>query len=417
MIFVCVSYKSSSVLDSNTKQSKALYDASISNLRVLIECEKDGKALIDSYVDRSAADFAVIFSKHADESANINGMAAERRVEFTKQLDELQASLLETFTRFNQDIVQMSKLVTENSNTVTEFCNSIAQTMQSNSDMVVGQLKTYRKNIGETYSANDKVSSAMENLIDQFKVLISQSRDNNETIKSVARNLSLDERRIQQELGDNLKTIDNFNIQMANEITSMTSKLDECDQSVKTINTRTNEIVNISKTHELKSTECLRELQTVFNTQKTSLTNEIEVMMSKVVDQCEIMKINIDAGLESVIHEMTMEHERIDTNKADFDDAMQNLESTQSEYHQKLGKNIEECAQRLDQFHNAELKIYQPTGQTPSKRDYVYPRALVSTSPHDKIIKDFWRRHNPEDLNCSAIEAIAEVSIIIPPLR
>lgn len=390
-----------------------MYDASISNLRVLIECEKDGKALIDGYVDRSAADFAAIFTKHANEAENINGMAAERRAEFTKQLDELQASLLQVFTRFNQDIDQMSELVNENSNKVSEFCNAIAQTMKTNSDMVVGQLKTYRQNLDETYSGNDKLSSAMENLIDQFKVLISQSRNNNETIKSVARNLSSDERRIQQELGDNLKTIENFNIQMANEITSMTSKLDECDQSVKTINTKTDEIVNISKTHELKSTECLEELQTVFNTQKTSLTNGIEEMMSKVVDQCEIMKINIDAGLESVIHDMTMEHERIDTNKADFDDVMQNLESTQLEYHQKLSENIEVCAQRLDQFQQAELKVYQATGQTPSKRDYVYPRALASTSPHEKIIKDLWKCHNPEDLNCSAIETIPEVNIII----
>lgn len=394
-----------------------MYDASISNLRVLIECENDGKALIDGYVERSTADFAAIFTKHADEAANINELAAERRTEFTKQLDELQASLLQTFTRFNQDIVRMSELVTENSNTVSQFCNSIAQTMQINSDMVIGQLKTYRQNLDVTYSANDKVSSAMENLIDQFKVLISQSRNNNETIKSVTHNLSSDERRIQQELGDNLKTIDNFNIQMANEITSMTSKLDECDQSVKAIDMRTDEIVNISKTHELKSTECLEKLQTVFNKQKTSLTNGIEEMMAKVVDQCEIMKINIDAGLESVIHEMAMENERIDTNKAEVDDVMQNLESTHSEYHQKLSENIEVCAQRLEQFQNAELKIYQPTGQTPSKRDYVYPRALASTSPHDKVIKDFWRRHNPEDLNCSAIETIAEVSIIILRLR
>lgn len=390
-----------------------MYDASISNLRVLIECENDGKAIIDGYVDRSAANFGDIFTKHVDEAANINRMAAERRMEFTKQLDELHTSLFQTFTRFNQDIGRMSELVTENSNTVSEFCNSIAQTMQNNSDMVVGQLKTYRQNLDETNSANDKVSSAMENLLDQFKVLISQSRNNNETIKSVASNLSSDEIRIQQELGDNLKRIDNFNIQMADEISSMTSKLDECNKSVNTINTRTDEIFNISKTNELKSTECLNELQTVFNTQKKALTNGIEEMMSKVVDQCEIMKINIDAGLESVIYEMTMEHERIDTNKAVFDDVMQSLESTQSEYHQKFSENIEVCTQRLDQFQKAELKVYQPTGQTPSKRDYVYPRALASTSPQDKIIKDFWRRHNPEELNCSAIETIAEVSIIL----
>lgn len=388
-----------------------MYTTSISNLRMLIECEEQSKAIIDGHVAQSRDDFTGIFSKHSDETANMVKVATERRTEFSRQLEELQSYLNQTFTQFDQDIVRLTALVTENNNTVTTFCDSISNDMQTNADNVIEQLKNYRQTLDKTYNSNDELSKNMENLMEQFKSLISQSRNNNDKIKTVANLLESDETRINQELGDNLKNIDSFKVKMTNEITSMGTKLSECDQSVKSINSTTVDMVNVNKTNEKLSADCLTELQTIFNTQKNSLADCIDDVLVKVVDQCEMTKIDLSGGLQSVINDIVIEQDRINTNKDEFDDVIQNLEMTQTEYQQMLGSDIDICSQRLDQFQTNELQIYKPSGQTPSKRDYVYPKALATTSPHAKIIKEFWRNHNPDELNCSAIDVIPEVKI------
>ncbi|XP_032590194.1 kinesin-like protein Klp61F isoform X2 [Drosophila grimshawi] len=60
------------------------------------------------------------------------------------------------------------------------------------------------------------------------------------------------------------------------------------------------------------------------------------------------------------------------------------------------------CHQELSNFHQSELKTYAPTGTTPSKRDFIYPRSLVATSPHQDIVRRYRQEQDWSDLDTTA---------------
>lgn len=152
----------------------------------------------------------------------------------------------------------------------------------------------------------------------------------------------------------------------------------------------------------------IAEMDKNFNEQKNVLTDKVYDMFNQIENRCEMTRIDIDGSLNGVIKDVTMEQDRLNANQFEFDDTMTTLEATQNEFHEMLNSDIEYCQKRLQKFQQDEIQMYTPTGQTPSKREYSYPKKLACTSPHGKIIADLWSTHNPADLDCSAI--IAEVS-------
>lgn len=64
--------------------------------------------------------------------------------------------------------------------------------------------------------------------------------------------------------------------------------------------------------------------------------------------------------------------------------------------------------------HLATIQIYLfgiILGETPSRKQFSYPNMLVSTSPHDRIVRRFWHNFDGSDLDCST--AISEVRLSI----
>ncbi|KAH8297530.1 hypothetical protein KR054_001868, partial [Drosophila jambulina] len=60
------------------------------------------------------------------------------------------------------------------------------------------------------------------------------------------------------------------------------------------------------------------------------------------------------------------------------------------------------CEQEVTRFQQSELKTYVPTGTTPSKRAFVYPRSLVATSPHQDIVRRYRQENDWSDLDTTA---------------
>lgn len=73
------------------------------------------------------------------------------------------------------------------------------------------------------------------------------------------------------------------------------------------------------------------------------------------------------------------------------------------EYGQRVNGHVDECRERIAQFHQSDLQTYRSTGETPAKRDFVYPKQLAQTSPHDRIVRRFWTAQDGSamDMDCS----------------
>lgn len=296
----------------------------------------------------------------------------------------------------------------EHFNYINTHQNAVRQSLATKSDVTVAGIQSGRQTLVASTAKHDQITSKLSSLLDEMKVLVDESRSNNDVVKGVATNLQTIETQVKNDLAENIGVFDEFKSQMTNNNATMTVTLGECETAAKTIKSNVMEMVHVGKTNEEYLMSSLAEMDTNFVEQKNTLTDKVYDMFHQIENTCELTRIDIDGGLNGVIKEVTIEQDRIDAHQFDFEDTLGTLEATQKEFHDTIHSDIESCAKRLHKFQNDELQLYTPTGQTPAKREYHYPRALAATSPHGKIVADLWRTHNPADLDCSAI--ISEVS-------
>uniref|UniRef100_A0A1Q3EX54 Putative kinesin-like protein n=1 Tax=Culex tarsalis TaxID=7177 RepID=A0A1Q3EX54_CULTA len=82
------------------------------------------------------------------------------------------------------------------------------------------------------------------------------------------------------------------------------------------------------------------------------------------------------------------------------------LQRTVSTYQNQTNANIAEMGAQIGRFHQNELQLYQPTGETPVRKAIAYPKDLAMTSPHERIVRRFWRERGMQELDLSS--AISE---------
>lgn len=276
------------------------------------------------------------------------------------------------------------------------------------SDATVEGIQSSRQSLATSTENHDQLTSKLSKLLDEMKVLVDKSRDNNKEVQGVASDLGKIEIQIQNDLSENLVVFHKFKDQLKSNNTTMTSTLGECEIATKHIRTNVSEMLRVSSENEEGLVTSIAEMDKNFVEQKNVLTDKVYDMFNQIENTCEMIRIDIDGGLNGVIKDVNLEQDRLVAHQFEFDDTMTTLEATQNEFHETLIADIEFCQKRLQTFESTELQLYTPTGQTPSKREYSYPKKLAATSPHGKIITELWRTHNPADLNCSAI--ISEVN-------
>ncbi|ALC44238.1 Klp61F [Drosophila busckii] len=65
-------------------------------------------------------------------------------------------------------------------------------------------------------------------------------------------------------------------------------------------------------------------------------------------------------------------------------------------------QQLQSCQQQVHNFTQSELQTYAATGVTPSKRNYIYPRTLAVTSPHQEIVRRYRQEQDWSDLDTTA---------------
>ncbi|CAH0678191.1 unnamed protein product [Spodoptera exigua] len=70
-----------------------------------------------------------------------------------------------------------------------------------------------------------------------------------------------------------------------------------------------------------------------------------------------------------------------------------------------LYEAISRHQQLEDRYLSHEYKIYSPTGKTPARVEYRYPRVLAATSPHDRLLARFRAMRQNSDDDCVVVES------------
>lgn len=85
--------------------------SSVSNLRLLIECEQQAKTEIDSCLANHKVKFTELFTKHTEDNRITLENAIDVKKEFCRQLDALQTNMNEKMKVFEMDYSSLLELV------------------------------------------------------------------------------------------------------------------------------------------------------------------------------------------------------------------------------------------------------------------------------------------------------------------
>lgn len=291
---------------------------------------------------------------------------------------------------------------------VIDHQEKVKQELATKTDQVVTEIQSSRQTLAQSTDRYDRLTPKLSGLLDEMKTLVDETRTESMVkLRSVHSDLEAVETQINANYANHIGTFNEFKTQMMQKNATITNQLDTCLNVAKQIKSDEAEIVRMSTENEAQLVASLNEMNQNYEAQKSALIEKVNSTFGQVENTCEMTRIDIDGGLNGIVHDVSNEQDRIDAHQFENDDIMNTLLSTQNEFHEMLNTEIAACQTRLDKFQSDELQLYTPTGQTPAKREYKYPKALAVTSPHGKIFSDFWRTHNPADLECSAI--ISEV--------
>lgn len=294
---------------------------------------------------------------------------------------------------------------------VMDHQNKVICELATEKEQIVAGIQSSRHTLVQSTDKYDRLTSKLSGLLDEMKTLVDETRTESMTkLKSVHSDLEAVETQITTNCGNHIGVFDHFKNEMTQNNATITNQLTACMNVAKQIKSDEAELVRISTQNEAQLVASLNEMNKNYEAQKSALFEKVNRTFGQVENTCEMTRIDIDGGLNGMINDVSTEQERLDTHQFEHDDTTNTLLSTQNEFHELLHAEISACQTKLDKFQRDELQMYQPSGQTPTKCEYKYPKMLAATSPHSKIITDFWRTHNPSELECSAI--ISEVGIL-----
>ncbi|KAJ0172036.1 hypothetical protein K1T71_012009 [Dendrolimus kikuchii] len=77
-------------------------------------------------------------------------------------------------------------------------------------------------------------------------------------------------------------------------------------------------------------------------------------------------------------------------------------------YENELTEAVSKQANIENLYLSNEYKVYSPTGNTPTRVEYRYPRVLAATSPHERLLAKFRAMRQQNDEDCILIESDTE---------
>ncbi|GFO42049.1 kinesin-like protein, partial [Plakobranchus ocellatus] len=126
------------------------------------------------------------------------------------------------------------------------------------------------------------------------------------------------------------------------------------------------------------------------NTQQTSLCKTQEELLQKFNEKASLCATNS----KEQINESSEEFGKIVEGMA-FDNT--SLHNILYEGTQRQAEDFETTVEIIQDFVTKELRKDMPTGQTPQRCDYSYPRNLTKTEPHETLLQRFWANRKTPD--------------------
>ena len=330
---------------------------------------KKGKALGEEFISQILPNLQIIAAKVKQQSSclqkfssNIQDDLGQIRSNVGKSMKEIVQIVGDTEQLVQEHFHREEKSVSE----LKEINKQVVTSQETLKQTVDLMLTAYNQHYDQVGKLNEQAGIVVNGLADQNKPLKETVEKNVENISNVARSL-------EKETGKHVEEAEKKTRTSVDESEEICEDVEKAKKDLKTSSGRffkeSIEVVGISheglKKANYHRKEDLENAQTVnkekSNGLKTEYDDAISVFGTKLKEQPK-------SSTEVQLGDLT---DLSKENVADITEKMAHLD--------------EEVATLVWE----DLKVYQPTGETPVRTERQYPRYLASTDPHHRILDKF----------------------------
>ncbi|CAK9814688.1 Kinesin-like protein KIF11 [Anthophora quadrimaculata] len=183
---------------------------------------------------------------------------------------------------------------------------------------------------------------------------------------------------LEEEIQSNLETIKNHVILETDRNEELVDKTAEQGILINELKSRMNRSCDVLKKYK-DLIECdIKDIQPKIEADK----NDVLLLIN------DAHKITLDACKN---HEEFMEDEKIKTSNT-FEEISKKLDNQEIEscrLNDKIVEQLQGTVHEINKFFDQDIQRDVPTGSTPARREFSYPRHFVETSPHERILQRF----------------------------
>ena len=287
-----------------------------------------------------------------------------------------------------------------------QFCQTFGSSLQEINAHVNNFIEEHDRVVAQVNNANDINDEKFKTMIEQMQHLYEEQKKAKLPLKQLPSKSS-------EFKSVTNKGISNAEASIALFNSTCRSDTEKTIQIISDFNTETNskmssiedhvvKMKNIDKEYKSNIDSCISKVNTTINTQKEELCQQL----TKIGPEINAIQLETQVMLQDnankLVDIISREAKRISDKETHCLALHKNQETHTKDYNKNFTVGLNECHEYVTNFRRCELKTYQPTGDTPSKREFSYPNEFVQTSPHNLIIKRFWRNHDGSNLDCSA---------------
>ncbi|XP_014468318.1 PREDICTED: bipolar kinesin KRP-130-like isoform X2 [Dinoponera quadriceps] len=367
------------------------------------------KSAVDNFItnmDTLHEDYQQRLDTEIEHSSNMTDRECKFLNDISSKLtskisDLIQNKIAMNLRLLNEDVSQkLDKLLTYTNESISQLCNYRLQECESlcksiteikeniqivheGDSKIMKEQQTFKKSFEELWLQFNKLN---ENMTENYssacsalsRVNVSCDSTNNEILanyeKSVERNEAM-----QQKIQNDIRTLKSdiqsgmeTNWTLAEEVTTRGhSAIDELETDL----TNNCDIIMKNKLHAEQNMKQLKEkLKEDKATATASVKNIYNILLQG------------NDGHMKLLENLRNRNTQVSTS---MNDKIEIQNENSSEWSDKTTTQVRSMQQKVEKFLLEDIRRDTPTGLTPAKKEYQFPRHLVVTSPHERIIQRF----------------------------
>ncbi|XP_011199680.2 kinesin-like protein Klp61F isoform X2 [Bactrocera dorsalis] len=357
--------------------------------------------------------------------------SSEQKIKLTNLFKELESKQIEMIAQMQEKLQDLVRYTEQQKANTEKMCKTVVESLQEKSQNLQVHTKKLTERIAESKQIsetsiqhlalmhveieNERTAAAeeraiMEEIIEKLNTLKEKSYTSRKTRADAINTLTVKLEDNTQSTIERLQQSSTFaqahceescneNVAAQQEFEKQTVEARKCNEQQSNAESTLKE-----QLCSMQQDDCVRIVE--FTTTAATHLECTQKSLGAYVDEVKHARVENESKLDEATNDvkasLTEDAQRFKQHVAVtsglINASQQNILNYANTYKEQMGT----CVSDVDKFKQSELKTYAPTGTTPSKRNFVYPRSLASTSPHIDIVKRFRQENEWSDLDTTA---------------